>query len=117
MVGKGVGCHRIAVQDAISSKIADHQFAIEESMKDISLEEMFQKMHQNDFVEKEVISVNGLLENMVEISKDDKAFLKTVEESTTKSGDHYVVPLPFKKENLIMPNNRKQAMQRLIHLK
>ena len=54
---------------------------------------------------------------MVEISKDDKAFLKTVEESTITSGDHYVVPLPFKKENLIMPNNRKQAMQRLIYLK
>ena len=76
MVGKdSVGCHRIAVQEAISSKIADHQFVIEESMKEISLEEMFQKMHQNHFVEKEVISINGLLENMVEISKDDKAFL------------------------------------------
>ena len=87
-------------------------------MKDISLEEMFPKMHQNDFAEKEVINVNGLLENMVEISKDGKAFLKTVEESTIKSGDHYVVAsLPFKKENLIMPNDRKQAMQRLIYLK
>ena len=43
--------------------------------------------------------------------------MKTVEESTTKSGDYYVVPLPFRKENLIMPNNRKQAMQRLIYLK
>ena len=29
-------------------------------------------MHQNDFVEKEVINVNGLLENMVEISQDDR---------------------------------------------
>ena len=117
-VGKdSIGCHRIVVQDAISSKIADQQFFVEESMKDVSLKEMFQKLHQNDFVEKEVINVNGLLENMVEISKDDKAFLKTAEESTTKSGDHYVVPLPFKKENLIMPNNRKQAMQRLIYLK
>ena len=37
--------------------------------------------------------------------------LRTAEESTTKSGDH-----SFKKENLIMPNNRKQAMQRLIYL-
>ena len=37
-----VGCHHIAVQDAISSKIADHQFVVEESMKEISLEEMFQ---------------------------------------------------------------------------
>ena len=67
-----IGCHRIAVQDAVSSKITDHQFVVEESMKDISLEEMFPKMHQNDFVEKEVINVNGLLENMVEISQDDR---------------------------------------------
>ena len=74
-------------------------------------------MHQKDFVEKEVINVNGLLKNMVEISKDDKAFLKTVEESTIKCGDHYVIPLPFKKDNLIMSNNRKQAMQKLIYLK
>ena len=43
--------------------------------------------------------------------------MKTVEESTTKSGDYYVVPLSFRKENLIMPNDRKQAMQRLIYLK
>ena len=54
---------------------------------------------------------------MVGISKDDKVFLKTVEESTVKSGDHYIVPCPFKKNNLIMPNNRKLAMQRLIYLK
>ena len=50
-------------------------------------------MHQNGFVEKEVIKVNDLLKNMVEVSKDDKAFLKAIEESTTKSGDHCVVPL------------------------
>ena len=115
MVGKDpIGCHCIAIQDAISSKIADHQFVVEESIKDISLELMFQKMYQNDFVEKEVVNVNGLLESMLEISNDDKAFLKTVEESTIKSGDHYVVLLPFKKENLIMLNSRKQAMQRLM---
>ena len=38
MVGQdSVGCHRIAVRDAISSKTAEHQFAVEESMKEISL--------------------------------------------------------------------------------
>ena len=42
-------------------------------MNNICLEEMFQKKHQNDFVEKEVINVNGLLENMV-ISMDAKHF-------------------------------------------
>ena len=50
MVGKdSIDCHRIAVEGAISSKIADHQFVVEESVKDISLGEIFQKMHQNDF--------------------------------------------------------------------
>ena len=118
MVGKdSIGCHRISVQDPISLKITDHRFVVEESMRDISLEEIIQKMHQNNFVEKEVINVNGSLENMVEISKNSQTFLKTIEESTTKSGNHYVVPLLFKKENLIIPNNREQTMQSLVYLK
>ena len=35
----------------------------------------------------------------------------------TKAGEHYAVPLPFGKESLEVPNNRKQAMKRLMHLK
>ena len=59
MVGKdSIGCHHIAMQDAISLKFTDHQFVVQESMKDISLANMFQKMHQNNFLEKEVINVN-----------------------------------------------------------
>ena len=59
MVGKdSIGCHHIAMQDAISLKFTDHQFVVKESMKDISLANMFQKMHQNNFLEKEVINVN-----------------------------------------------------------
>ena len=56
-------CHCIVVHDAVSSKTADHQFVVDESMKEISLEEMFQKMHKNEFVEKEVINVIGFLEH------------------------------------------------------
>ena len=38
MIGKdSIGCHRLAVQDAINSKITDHQFVVEESIIDISL--------------------------------------------------------------------------------
>ena len=37
---------------------------------------------------------------MVQISEDDKAFLKMVEESRNKSGDHYVEPLLFLKKEL-----------------
>ena len=74
-------------------------------------------MHQNSFVEKEVTNVDGFLQNMVSIYKRDKAFLKTAEESATKSGDNYIVLLSFKKEILIMADIKKQAMQRLMYLK
>ena len=86
-------------------------------MKDICLEEMLKKMHQNSLVEKAVINVDGFLENMVSIYKRDKAFLKTAEESATKSGDNYIVLRSFKKEILIMADTRKQKMQRLMYLK
>ena len=46
---------------------------------------------------------------MVEISKDDKRLLKTVEESTIKSGDHYVVLLPFKKDNQITESRQSKG--------
>ena len=74
-------------------------------------------MHQNSFVEKEVTNVDGFLQKMVSIYKCDKAFLKTAEESATKSGDNYIVLISFKKEILIMADTRKQAMQRLMYLK
>ena len=83
-------------------------------MKDICLEEMLKKTHQNSFVEKAVINVDGFLENMVSIYKRDKAFLKTAEESATKSADNYIVLLSFKKEILIMAGTRKQEMQRYL---
>ena len=82
-----IGCYHIVLQEKECSKNADHQFVVEESMKDISLEEMFQKMQQINFV----MNVNGVLENMVEISTNDKAFRKTVEESIATSNYHYVV--------------------------
>ena len=34
--------YRVAVRDVASSKLASHHFAMEKSVKDISLEEMFQ---------------------------------------------------------------------------
>ena len=62
-------------------------------MKAISLEEMFQKMQQINFV----MNVNGVLENMVEVSTNDKAFLKTVEESIATSNYHYAVHFLLRK--------------------
>ena len=77
MVGKNsVIFHHIALEDVITSKTADHQFIVEESVKDISLEAMFQRMYHNDSIDKEIVHLDGLLKDMVEISKDNRLFRK-----------------------------------------
>ena len=45
-ISKGIttSCNRVAVRDVASSKLASHHFTMEKSVKDVSLEEMFQAM-------------------------------------------------------------------------
>ena len=52
-----------------------------------------------------------------EVSHKDKTFMEIVERGTSKKDDYYVVPLPFCNPNLMLPNNMKQAIQRLMGLK
>ena len=119
MVGKKpIGCNRVAEIDATSSNISSHHFVMEEAMKEVSLEEMFQRMYKNDFIEGNTIKVSSrVMKDAEEVSSEDRRFLQIVEEKTAKAGELYVVPLPFRNESLDMPNNRKQAMKRLMHLK
>ena len=87
-------------------------------MKEVSLEEMFQRMYKNDFNEVSTIKLNSrVMKNAEEVSSEDRRFLQVVEEKTTKAGENYVVHLPFRSESLDMPNNRKKAMKRLMYLK
>ena len=39
-----ISCSRVAVKDVASSKLGSHHFIVEDSVKDISLEEMFHRM-------------------------------------------------------------------------
>ena len=48
-------CNHVAVRDTESSKIASQHFAMELSVKDFNLEEMFQAMHWHDFSEPELV--------------------------------------------------------------
>ena len=54
---------------------------------------------------------------MVKAKQEDKTFMEIAEKGTSKKDDHYVVPLPFRNPNLMLPNNKKQAIQRLMGLK
>ena len=56
-ISKGIttSCYRAAVRDVASSKLASHRFAMEKSVKDVSLEEMFQAMYRHDFNKPELV--------------------------------------------------------------
>ena len=58
-----------------------------------------------DFSERKV-------ENERSLYQEDKLFLKKVKEGTKKVEGHYEIPLPFREDDVIMPDNRAQVEQR-----
>ena len=53
-----------------------------------------------------------------EVSREDQKFIENVERETSKKDDHYVFsPLLFRDSNFMLPNNKKQAIPRLMGLK
>ena len=103
-------CNRVAVKDVASLKLGAHHFTVEDSVKDISLEEMFQRMYKQNFSESEMVVSNSILKNI-------RTFLDIVERRTVKKNGQYVVPLPFRDQELVMPNNKQQSVKRLMGLK
>ena len=57
-------------------------------------------------------------ENGVALSREDRQFLRIVEEGIRHRDDmHYKIPLPFRESNVQLPNNHSQEVQRLHGLK
>ena len=56
-------------------------------------------------------------EEQSELSFEDKKFLKIADESTVKKDGHYMMRLPFRDENLTMPNNKTVAELRAMALR
>ena len=71
-------CNRVAVKYLASSKLGSHHFTVEDSVKDINLEGMFQRMYKQDFSESEIMVSDSILKNVSEISCDDKSVLDIV---------------------------------------
>ena len=116
-ISKGIAasCNRVAVRDVHHQNLL-HITAMEKSVKDVSLEEMFPAMYRHDFSEPELVGTSTLLK-CGEVSHEDKKFMEIIDRGTSKKNDHYVVALPFHEPNLMLPNNKKQAIQRLMGLK
>nr|XP_054607751.1 uncharacterized protein LOC129167238 [Nothobranchius furzeri] len=74
------------------------------------LEELLISQYNQDFDEK-------TLEEKHEMSIEDKKFMEIMENSACTLDGHYCLDLPFKKDDIIMPNNRCVMAQRLQTLK
>ena len=70
-----------------------------------------------DFSKSETVVSDSILQTVSKISCYDRKFLDIVERRTVKENGHYVVPLPFHDQELVMPSNKQQAVKRLMGLK
>ena len=74
------------------------------------LEELLVQQYNQEFSEL-------ACEEKSEHSFEDKRFLKIMNESVTKRDGHYELRLPFRRDDVCLPNNKKMAEQRALSLK
>ncbi|KAK0135655.1 hypothetical protein N1851_028490 [Merluccius polli] len=74
------------------------------------LQEMLVKQYHHDFNERSS-------EEQIEMSREDIKFMDIVSSTAKLIEGHYCIDLPFRKENVTLPDNRYIAEQRLCSLK
>ena len=67
-----------------------------------------EEIHKNDFSELALPS-SKIMTSSRDVCLEDQKFLHILEKGNVKKDDHYLIPLPFRDENLLMPNNRIQT--------
>ena len=130
---KSVNCNRIAVADVTTNKCSHHYFAVQDEVKDINAATVLIDMYRKEFNEptpkemknqllkgicppqsttEKLLTRSSLQHNKQSISIEDEKFLAKIEREVILVNGHYQLPLPFRKDNVKMPNNREQAEQR-----
>ena len=106
---RSVQCHRIQIHEPSAVDEASGYIVVERSVKEQLTPRVVERMFEVDFSEEE----NGMA-----MSQEDREFLRKAKEGIHHREDlHYELPLPFREQDVQLPNNRPQAAQRLIGLK
>ena len=116
----------VADEDIVSNGVANHistesiqfpnastqktcHFTFKSSVKEVINPVRFREMLESDFSERS---------SDQPMSQDDKTFLLKMEQGVRQREDgHYEMPLPFRKESPVMPNNKSIALHRLTKLR
>ena len=81
-----------------------------ESCKEVITPKSLLNLFELDFNEK--ASCN--LPEDLGYSQEDRKFMALVSDGIRYTGGHYEIPLPFRHQNVNLPNNREQAFKRLL---
>lgn len=107
------GCYnnRIIAQEVCSNnKPLEHHFKVENSIKEIVTPERLNKLLDLEFSE-------SVLGNHRKFSIEDNLFLKRIQQGLTHVNGHYEMPLPFRVDDVHMPHNKNQVVQKAKWLK
>lgn len=106
---KQVHCNRIQILKSNTEDNVNGYIIAKTEIKERLTPQVVSRMFEMDFAERE---------HGVALSREDRQFLKIVEDGIHHRDDmHYEMPLPFREKNVQLPNNRPQAEQRLHGLK
>ena len=74
-----------------------------------NLKDLLLRQYNQEFPEKES-------EEKKELSCEDRRFMELAQGSKVDKCGHYILPLPFREKELVMPNNYNMALQRTLNL-
>ena len=107
---ENISCNRIVTKEIGTPNPMRCNFIVSPQVKETINPSAVTQMFEQDFSERN--------NDIQAYSMDDKRFLAKVKEDIVHCEDwHYEIPLPFKKPNLKLPNNRCVALRRLNQLK
>ena len=107
-----VSCNRIAVRQADTKQVGTHFFQVGNQVHDNEVPDMLKKIYNDDFTES-----YHMANKEVGTSQEDERFLQILEEGAKLVNGHYEIPLPFRRVDIQLPNNKVQAEKRLASLK
>ena len=96
-------CHKV-------SMITAGFKAISNDVKDISIQKMWHKMNEDEKLCNQLNLIDQY--DLEEVSQNDMKFLEIVDKETQKVDGHYEVPLPFMKDDVVLPDNKWIALKR-----
>ena len=101
----GIHCNQIAVKQADTKDVGKHCFETKTSVEENDVRDMLTRLYSLEFIEA------GPTERKLEasMSREDKKFMKILQDGTQLRNGQYQVPLPFRDPCVNLPNNRYQA--------